>query len=219
VKQWTAWGVVLAGVMLAGAAAIGADGKTAPDLNGDWRFDPKRSDAPMRPGGEAEAQGGREGRGGRGGGGWGGGGGGGRGGMGGRRGGGGGEGRGGPGGGEGRAGGGDARPMRMPDFMHVTETSTVVSFEDTSGHVLREITTVPAEADTFAHAPGAMRLTGQWKGAELDVQGAGGRGGRMSEMITLEDGGNTLVIHTRIEASGDRPARDFKRVYVRVSSS
>jgi hypothetical protein len=108
----------------------------------------------------------------------------------------------------------------MPDLIHITATSTVVSFEDTSGHVLREITTVPAAADTFAHAPGAVLLTGQWNGPELDVQGGGGaRGGKMSEAITVEDGGSTLVIHTKLEPGGGRPAREIKRVYTRVPSS
>jgi predicted component of type VI protein secretion system len=103
--------------------------------------------------------------------------------------------------------------------MHVTQTRTLVSFEDTTGHVIREITTVSAEADTFAHAPGVQRLTGVWKGDQLVVQRSGGRSRAMTETITLEEDGHTLKIDTKIESGGSMPSREFKRVYQRVSGS
>jgi hypothetical protein len=103
--------------------------------------------------------------------------------------------------------------------MHITETRTMVSFEDTSGHVIREITTASAKADTFAHAPGAQQLRGQWNGAQLVVERADPRGRKLTETVTLEDGGHTLVIHTRIEADDSMPAREIKRVYTLVPAS
>ena len=36
--------------------------------------------------------------------------------------------------------------------------------------------------------------------------------------LVLDEQGNVLLIETRIEASGDMPARDFKRVYTRMAS-
>jgi len=180
-----------------------------PDLTGDWRLDAARSDAPPGPGGGADARGGRGGPGGRGG-------------FGGRHGGGGegGEGRAGRSrGGPDGAGFADGRPGRLPDLMHVTQTRTLISFEDTTGHVIREITTVSAAADTFAHAPGAQQLTGVWKGDQLVVQRPGGRGRAMTETITLEEDGQALKIDTKLQSDGSMPSREFKRVYLRVPGS
>jgi hypothetical protein len=212
-------GLVLVASMLGPGAASSvraADAKQPPDLTGQWRLDLRRSDSMQRPQGGPESGGPR---GGRGGGPGGGGGEGGRGGMGGRGWGGHGGGpRGGPGGGPG-PGQGEAgpRPVRLPDLIHVTQTATIASFEDSTGAVVQEITTLGDEADTLAHAPGAVVLNGQWKGEKLEVQRQGPRGGKMTQTFTLEGKGNTLVIHTKIESSGDMPAREFKRVYQRVS--
>jgi len=95
----------------------------------------------------------------------------------------------------------------------------MVSFEDTTGHVIREITTVSAEADSFAHAPGAQRLTGVWKEGQLVVRRTGGRGRAMTDTLTLGADGNTLQIHTKIESDGSMPSIEFNRVYQRVPGS
>jgi hypothetical protein len=101
--------------------------------------------------------------------------------------------------------------------MHVTQTAVVVSFADSSGTVLREVAEVPAEADTLPHAPGAEHLSGQWKGSKLVIQRTGPRDSKITETISLENKGKSLKIDTKIEAGGDRPSREFKRVYNRVS--
>ena len=177
------------------------------DLTGYWRFDPSRSDMPKRPEGGGDSRGSRSG-----GGGWGGGRGGhaGRGGMGG-------EGRMGRGrGGDAGEGAGGRRHARLPDLMHVTQATTVVSFEDSTGAVIREIVTVSAKADTFAHAPNAEQLTGIWKGDQLEVERAGRGGSKITETVSLEDKGRLLVIHTKMKPDGDAPSMEFKRVYQRV---
>ena len=200
------------------------DAKQPPDLTGQWRLDPKRSDTMQRPSGDSESRGG--GRGMRGSGGMGGGGMGGRGGMGGGD-------MGGPGGMRGGRGGrgarpsGDAegqggatagtRPVRLPDLMHVTQTASVVSFEDSSGTVLQEITTLGGAKDTLSHAPKAQVLTGAWMSDKLQVQRPGRGNMKVTETISLEDKGDLLVIRTKIESSGDLPAREFKRAYRRVT--
>jgi len=189
-----------------GTPARAADAAKPPDLTGDWQLDPRRSDALPGPGG-AGGGGDHQGGGHHGGGG--------HGGWGGHGGGGGGE-AGEGGGGERGAGASAARPVRLPDVMHITQTRTMVSFEDTTGHVLREITTVSAQADTFAHAPGALQAKGEWKGEQLVVEGSGQRG-KLTETITLEDKGQSLVIHTRLEGNGQ--SREFKRVYTLVPAS
>jgi hypothetical protein len=211
-----------------GPAARAQDVTRVPDLTGFWRLDAAHSDNMnmQRPegggGGAGEESGG--GRGGRsmGRGGWGGGGGGGM-----RRGGGGGwGGRGGQGrgsssegGGEGRGAAAGARPVRLPDLMHVTQTDNMVSFEDSTGTVLEEITTLGAARDTLLHAPGASVVAGAWKDSALTVERSNPRG-KATQTYTLKDDGATLVIQTHIEASGGQmPARDFKRVYKRTSGS
>jgi hypothetical protein len=215
---------LIASVSIMGAGAGGparaGDVKQPPNLTGQWRLDPRRSDTMQRPeagGAERGARGGR--------GGWGEGGGrGGRGAWGGRGGGGsgfggrGGEGRMGPGrGGDQGPGEVGPRPVRLPDVMHVTQTESVVSFEDSTGVVLEEITTISVKEDTLAHAPGAQVLSGQWKDDKLEVERTGPRGGKVTQTITLEKDGKSLVIHTKMESSGDMPPREFKRVYQKVT--
>ena len=102
--------------------------------------------------------------------------------------------------------------------MHVTQATTVVSFEDSTGAVLREIVTVSAKADTFAHAPTAEQVAGEWKGDQLVVQRPGRSGSTVTETLSLEDKGNLLLIHTTMKSEGDAPSMDFKRVYRRVDS-
>jgi hypothetical protein len=224
---------LIAGAIVAGpgASARAQGAAQVPDLNGPWRFEPKRSDTMQNPGAGGEHRRPRGGTGGEGGGPGGGRGGfgGGRGGFGGGRGGFGGEmgggaggrgGRGGPGGeGDQGPGLGDAvrRPVRLPDLMHVTHTDEIVSFEDSTGAVLREITTLGGAKDTLSHAPGAMVLSGEWRGDTLVVQRVGPGGGKVTETIRLEEKGSLLVIRTRFEGSGDMPAREIKRAYVRVT--
>jgi hypothetical protein len=108
------------------------------------------------------------------------------------------------------------QPVRLPDVMHVTQTASIVSFEDSSGTVLREITTLGGAKDTLSHAPKAQVLTGEWRSGTLQVQRPGRGERKMTETITLEEKGDLLVIHTKIESSGDLPAREFKRAYRRV---
>jgi len=198
---------VIAVVGLGAGLALRADEARRTDLTGLWKLDLKHSDLPGR---GASGGGGR--RGGMGGGGWGGRDGGWRGGPNG-----GGPGMG-PGGGD-RAGGGERGERRraLPDLVHVTQATTLVSFEDSSGAVVQEITTVPAAADTCTHAPGATQLTGRWDGDKLEVLRETPRGS-VTETYSLEDKGKTLVVHTKL-SFGSGPAREFKRVYQRVSET
>jgi len=183
---------LMVAVLSAGKPARAGEPAGPPDLNGDWRLDPKHSDNPQRAGGSFGGGGGGGMRMGRhgGGGGW----------------------RGGD-----ASGSAVGRPVRLPDLMHVTQTAAVVSFADSSGAVLREVSEVPADADTLPHARGAEHLSGQWKGGKLVIQRTGPRDSKITETISLENKGKSLQIDTKIEPGGDRPSREFKRVYDRVS--
>ena len=115
--------------------------------------------------------------------------------------------------GPGRGGDGGPRPLRLPALIHIMHARSVVSVADSAGAVIEEITTIAAPADTLSHAPGAQVLRGAWKDGRLEAQVPGPRGGKATQTLGLEDGGRTLVIHTRLEAVGDMPARDIRRVY------
>jgi hypothetical protein len=210
-----------------GSGGSAASANTAPagppDLTGEWLLDPSRSDAPPgrvggrggygRGGGGGGMGGGRRGMGGGGGEGMGGGGMGGggfRGSFGGRP-------RGGSGeGGEAAAGGEAQRPLRMPARIHVTQTAKIVSVEDSSGAVIEEIATVPAEADTFDRAPGALHVLGAWNGKALELTREGANGSKRVETWSLAENGASLVSEVKIEGD-ERSQRSFKRVYRRVT--
>jgi hypothetical protein len=220
---------VVAVLMVAGAGMLACAEEAAkrPDLTGQWRLDPKRSDT-MKPPGDAQQRGSRD----RGsGGGPPGGGGGGFGGGPPSGGGGGGFGGGPPGGGGGFGGGPPdedqnssaksttrtAPPRPLPDLMHVTESDQLISFEDSTGAVLQEITLTASESekDTLVHAPGAQVFTGQWKDAKLEAKPSGRGGMKLTQAITFE-GDTVLIIRTKMAGSGQMPANEFKRFYRRV---
>ena len=195
------WAASAVGQQSAPAAAATAD------LTGEWRLDLARSDAPP-------SGGGGHGGGGYGGHGHGGGGYGGRGGSGG--------GWGGHGGGGGGANGTSAegsgsrggRAARLPSQFHITQSPTLVSFEDSTGVVIQEIATVAAAADTMTRAPGALHVPGTWSGNMLTVSHEGPNG-KVKETWTLEKSGAVLdqVVAFESEQMG---SRTMKRVYVRV---
>lgn len=222
--------VVAAALMAAGAGMLACAEEAAqrPDLTGQWRLDPKRSDT-MKPPGDAQQRGSRGGRpgggppGGGGGGGFGGGP---------PGGGGGGFGGGPPGGGGGGFGGGPpgegqdgsstsgtrgTPPRPLPELMHVTDSDQLISFEDSTGAVLQEITLTASESekDTLMHAPGAQVFTGQWKDAKLEAKYSGRGSMKLTQAITFE-GDTVLIVRTKMAGSGQMPANEFKRFYRRV---
>ena len=219
-------GLAIAAVLVvAGAGMLACAEAVAerPDLTGQWRLDPKRSDTMKAPGDGQQ-------RGPRGGGPPGGGFGGGP--PGGGFGGGppgGGFGGGPPGGGfgggppgEGQDGSSSAGtrgtpPRPLPDLMHVTDSERLISFEDSTGAVLQEITVLASEGakDTLRHAPGAQVFTGRWKDTRLEATHLGRGGMKLTQAITFE-GDTVLVIRTKTSGSDRMPASEFKRFYRRV---
>jgi hypothetical protein len=213
----------LAAAALAAALAVApvttataGKAKQPPDLSGQWRLDPSRSELP-RPRGDRGAWRGRGGAGGpRGRGGFPGD----RGGLpSGRRG-----DWGGPrGGDEGRgpadsARAGAARAPRLPQWIQIKETPDHVTISDSTGMALLDVVTRAKEGATEESSSAVLLLDGKWKGDRLEVARTGPRGGKVTEEYRLEDRGRTLVIETRIEPGGGRPAMSFKRVYSRVNS-
>ena len=200
---------MMLGILGAMAGGAGARETATPampmELTGEWRLDPAHSDAP--PGGGERGGGyGHGGHGGGHGGGYGGGHGGG--------------GWGGHGGGsdasraEGSGGGRGGRGPRLPALIHITQTPTLVSFEDSSGVVLQEIATVPAAADTMTRAPGALHIAGAWDGVTLTVTHEGPNG-KVRETWRLEPSGGALDQTVAFE-SEQMGSRTMKRVYRRV---
>jgi len=182
----------------------------AADLTGDWRLDPAHSDMP--PTGGSGGERGEHGGGGGGGG------------YGGHHGGGGGHGggwgghHGGGSGSEGASaesggGGGGGRGPRLPALIHITQTPTLVSFEDSTGAVLQEIATVAAAADTMTRAPGALHVAGTWDGKALTVTHESPRG-KVKETWQLEKSGQ--AIDQVIAFDSEQGSRTMRRVYRRV---
>jgi len=231
-------GLAIAAVLVATGAAMLARAEVVaerPDLTGHWRLDPKRSDTMKAPG-DGQQRGPRGGGSGGGppggGGGFGGGPPGGGGGFGGGPpGGGGGFGGGPPGGGGGFGGGppgegqdgsssGGTRgtpPRPLPDLMHVTDSERLISFEDSTGAVLQEITVLASEGekDTLMHAPGALVLAGRWKDTKLEATHSARGGMKLTQAITFE-GDTVLIVRTKMSGSDRMPASEFKRFYRRV---
>lgn len=104
----------------------------------------------------------------------------------------------------------------LPDRIHVTQTASLVSLEDSSGAVIREIATVAAEADTFLRAPGAEHLPGRWVKGRLEIERPGPFENPIRESYALEADGRRLVVRVRLPGSTRMPAREIKRVYQRV---
>jgi hypothetical protein len=170
-----------------------------PDLTGYWKLDRARSVIPSPP--DRRPGGMRRGPGGWGRGEWG------------RPGG---PGRGGePGGGRERDSD-RARMRRLPELFHITQTDRIVSFEDSTGTVVQEVTTAQGP-DPEAHAPGAAVLAGAWSEGRLEVERPAWGDTRIRERIALEDDGRSLVISTALPRRGELPSREIKRVYRRVT--
>ena len=193
-------------VLAAPVEQVNADSASRPEFTGTWRLDPERSDLPQRGEGgmsrgmRHDGAGGGPGDGMR---------------EGGREG-----GRGGRMGGGGDRGGARRPPGAMapvlPPLIHVTQTHSMVSLEDSTGAVLEEISLLAAAADTLAHAPGAQVSHGAWQDSALVVERGGKNGFSLTRAISLEDGGQVLVMRTHFETPDGGRARDFRRVYRRV---
>jgi hypothetical protein len=90
---------------------------------------------------------------------------------------------------------------------------------DSTGTTLLDILTAGGESgDAGGTSVAALELRGKWKEDRLVVERTGPRGGTITESYRIEDKGRTLVIETKIESDGRRPAIRFKRVYDRVGS-
>jgi len=231
-NQQTILGVVLGSIAVFALLVVSATGlvhiataaKSPPNLAGLWRLDPEKSETPGAQGGHGGWGGGGGGSGG-GGGGWGGhhhggmGGGGGGGGMGG------GWGHHGGGDHEGMGGGppdsarmGGAMARRLPDLIRIEQTATSVSIGDSAGTALLQVTT-PASSNDTVPATAADQVQGKWDGVKLEYKRPGPNGHDITQRVYLEDKGRTLVLETKIPANGERPGRDFKRVYRKEGTS
>jgi hypothetical protein len=215
-RSLAAASLVAALVVAPVSPASAGKAKRPPDLSGQWRLDPSRTELPRPRAGRGEW-------GGRGGGGFPGGRGGFPGGRGGAPGGRGGDWGGRRGGDHGRgpadsARAGAARLARLPNWIRIDETLDHVTIRDSTGLALLEVVTSAKERAEDRPSSAVLLLGGTWKGDRLEVERTGPRGGRITEKYRLEDKGRTLVIETRIEPNGRRPAMTLKRVYSRVES-
>lgn len=199
--------VLLAAIAAHAIAAGNAGGKTPPDMSGAWSLDRSQGDRPgMRngngppPDGEPGDRGPRP-----------------EGGSGERvR-----RSEGGPGGREPGPDGprGDRpgrRPGRLPEAFSVAQATDRVELRDSTGVVIRRILLGVKGEVAPQDSSGVEQVAGTWQGADLVVVTPRPRGGPVTETYQVSADGKALSITTHIDASGDRPARDFTRVYRKV---
>jgi hypothetical protein len=195
------------------AASGPADGTEAhaADLSGLWRFDPAHSDMPRwgergpgaggRSGGPGFGQGpnGSERHGGE------------------RR------GSGAPGGAApGRDGGPRGRlGGRMPSLIEIHQDTGAVTLADSTGQPFVEIRFdgVAPQTGGTTEDKGPRVVAGHWHDGVLQFEREGRNGMKAVQSFALEDHGRTLVVHSQMSSDGERPAREFKRVYRRVTGS
>jgi hypothetical protein len=103
------------------------------------------------------------------------------------------------------------RPGALARVLHIAQEGGVITLSDSAGMALEEI----VYQDPAPPSRRVRRLGGEWDGASLVALGEGPMGGVLTQHYTLEDGGKTLKIRTRIEPEGDRPIVEFVRVYRR----
>ena len=92
-----------------------------------------------------------------------------------------------------------------------------VTVADSAGTLVREIVVGDKKATKDADNA-ALVASGKWKGSKLEVTATDPRGNEHQETWEVSDGGKTLTIVNKIEARGDRPAMELKRVYRRASA-
>lgn len=102
----------------------------------------------------------------------------------------------------------------MPRILHIAQGGGVITLSDSAGTALEEI----VYEDPAPPSRGVRRLGGEWDGARLVALGEAPMGGVLTQHYSLEDGGRTLKIRTRVEPEGDRPTLEFVRVYRRETA-
>jgi hypothetical protein len=105
--------------------------------------------------------------------------------------------------------------VRLPGLIRIEQTAGGLSIADSAGLPIEQITTAKAQAS--APVGGVPVFTGEWKKDHLQITREGPRG-KVTETFFLEEDGGALVIQTKMDPSGQRPAREFKRIYRRVST-
>jgi hypothetical protein len=108
--------------------------------------------------------------------------------------------------------------MLLPPVLRIDEAQGVVRLADTTGTELAEIVLESSGPPASPSSSGVRRLTGKWKGSQLQAVSDQAEGAKTTETFSLKNKGRTLEIKTKVEPSGDRPSFAFKRVYERAAS-
>jgi len=96
----------------------------------------------------------------------------------------------------------------------------MVSIADSAGVPLEEIligTKVETPPEGMEDQKAVPTFGGTWTKGKLEVVRKGRRGS-MTQSFSLEEHGRVLVLRTTMDARGDRPSREFKRVYRRTNT-
>jgi hypothetical protein len=108
--------------------------------------------------------------------------------------------------------------MLLPSMLRIDVAQGMVRLADTTGTELAEIVLESSGSPASPSSSGVRRLTGKWKGSQLQATSDQAEGAKTTETFSLKNKGRTLEIKTKVEPSSDRPSFAFKRVYERAAS-
>ena len=111
----------------------------------------------------------------------------------------------------------------MPSLIEIHQDTGAVTLADSTGEPFAEIrfdgTASPSDTPGGSTAERPRVAAGHWNGSVLQVEREGRNGIKSVQSFALQDGGQTLVVRNQMPSDGERPARDIKRVYRRVTGS
>ena len=121
----------------------------------------------------------------------------------------------------------------MRSLLEIHEDTGAVTLADSTGEPFAEIRfdgtapqssqPSPSSMSPESGGPTAERgprvVAGHWHDGVLQVEREGRNGMKALQSFALADGGRTLVVRNQMPSRGDQPAREFKRVYRRVTGS
>jgi len=105
------------------------------------------------------------------------------------------------------------RGAMLPDFLTIDQERRLISIADGRNNVLQTIAL--GNGNGYWHQPAGL-LQGQIQGNQLFASGTDSRGRHMTQTMSLQNRGRTLVIHTQVERGRSGRLFQFDKVYQRA---
>lgn len=112
------------------------------------------------------------------------------------------------------------RGMRGPMTMTIAQTDSTVDITGPRGRTRTLYTDGRVMTPQHDRAPEGVEIRAIWNTeGQLVVTHVGPKGGTRTETFALSADGEQLIITTHVDPAGDRPERDFRRVFDAASAS